>query len=148
MKETYIFFLLLICSLLVVGCGKKEIDYEKHLISFSYEYGNKEIGFYNYSISFDDNIAHYNISSDTTHIEGEIDKEYIDRIEKIINKYEVLDWDGFNKQKENKGDDIAFSLHIGYDNGNNCSATGYKSYPNNFDKVHKELLKLFNEINY
>lgn len=151
MKKKYIFVLLLICSLLIVGCGKKEIEYEKHLISFSYDYGNDNQGYHTYNISVNKDNIIYSLSESTSYVrtlEIEIDESYIDRLDKLINKYDILDWDGFNKQKDDKdSDEIAFSIHIGYDNGDNCSATGYRSYPDNFNKVHKELIKIFNELN-
>ena len=149
MKRIKILITLFVLVVILSGCGNKKINYEKHLISFSYSYGNKDMGFNSYYISDDGSKVNYSLTSTSNsvrNINKEIDKEYIKRITNIIDKYDVLDWDGFNKHKEEESNKIVFSIELGYDNGDNYSASGYMKYPDNFDKVHSEFIKIFNEL--
>ena len=150
MKRIYIFIILFLCVFITVGCGKKETKYDMHLISFSYSYGNYKEGYTDISIIQNDDTASFILSGSSNKI-GYIDKEissiYLNKINDIIKEYEVIDWDGFNKYEDKDNDnEIIFSIHLGYDDGSNYSASGYLNYPKNFDEVHKELLKIFNEI--
>ena len=150
MNKKLIIILVLFGLFLFTGCEKK-LNYEKHLINLSYSYGDKTSGYIDYNIIVDgDEISYkvYGTLSKSKYITKEIDKTYIDKINKIIEKYDVLDWDGFNKHKDKESDEIVFSIHLGYDDGSNYSASGYMSYPDNFKTVHKELLKLFDSLNY
>ncbi len=151
MKKNMLFIMILFVSIIVVGCGKKETKYEKHLISFSYSYGNVENGLSDYSITLnEENKAIYIVSSSTNEIpytEKEVDKENFGKINKIINDYDVLDWDGFNKI-DNEDDEICFSIQIGYDDGSNYNASGCGKYPKNFEEAHKALINILNQINY
>lgn len=149
MRKKYLLIIVLFCAFLTIGCGKKERNYEKHLVSFSYSYGNYKSGLNDYSIIYDDNIIFTSSSSSNNvpFIEKEVDKDILDKIEKIIKKYNVNDWDGFNKHSDlEDNDEISFSIQLGYDNGDNYSASGYMHYPQNFKKVHNELLNIFEGI--
>ena len=150
MKMKYLLIIFIICSIFFVGCDKKEIKYEKHLISFLYSYGNIKEGSNDISITYNNKVIYKssNSANKSPYVEKEIDDSILKQLENIIKKYNVLDWDGFNKYDDIKdNNEIGFSIQIGYDDGSNYNASGYMNYPKNFNKVHKELITLFSQLN-
>jgi len=78
--------------------------------------------------------------------EYNVDKCILNDIEKILNKYNVSSWDGFNKSDKNVLDGDTFSISIVYDNNKRISSSGYMMYPNNYKSVKEELETLFNSL--
>ena len=74
-----------------------------------------------------------------------VDKEFIEKIEEVFNKYEVYKWDGFDKVDKNVLDGDSFSITINMEN-NSIHASGYMSYPNNYRYVREELDNIFEEL--
>lgn len=75
----------------------------------------------------------------------EVDKEFIIKVEEILNKYEVYKWNGFNKSDNDVLDGDSFSLSVSTEE-ETISASGYMSYPDNYLKVKNELDILFEEL--
>lgn len=75
-----------------------------------------------------------------------VDKCVLKDIEKILNKYNVSSWDGFNKSDKNVLDGDTFSMYIVYGNNKSISSSGYMMYPNNYKNVKEELDTLFNSL--
>ena len=148
MKKAYLLIFLLIGIVFFSGCGKEEVSYEKHLISFSYSYGSINEGISDYSITLNGESVIYLLSTSDDYIEKELDSSILKDINNIINKYDVSEWDGYNKHDDiEDNDEISFSIQLGFDDGSNYNASGYGNYPKNFDKVHKELINYLNKIN-
>lgn len=78
--------------------------------------------------------------------EYNVDNCVLKDIEKILNKYNVSSWDGFNKSDKNVLDGDSFSMNITYDNNKSIYSSGYMMYPNNYKYVKEELETLFNSL--
>lgn len=122
----------------------------ENLKSFSFIYST---GYYKdasviYELKYNDKwILYYKgdgISDEDT-ISYEVDENLIERLENILNKYEVSRWNGFNKNDKYVLDGNSFSISINYNENNSVSAHGYESWPTNYHNVKNELNNLFNE---
>ncbi len=67
-------------------------------------------------------------------------------LEDILNKYNVSDWDGFNKTDKDVLDGDSFSCSIGMENGKGISASGYMKWPKNYKEVVSELDTYFSKL--
>ena len=70
-------------------------------------------------------------------------QDFVDKLLKIINDYDVISWDGFNKNDKYVLDGNSFTLRLKGDK--NISATGYMMWPDNYYDVKNELNNLFME---
>lgn len=149
MKKRKFYLLLLIGLLLIVGCGKKEqIEYKGKVISLSYSYSSTNGKYRDYKIqSTSEGVIFNSYGNDTTtyNTTKTVDGKYIDEIEKLIDKYKIKEWNGFNEQS-NDEDGYGFSLEIGYSDGNNIVATGFADYPEEYESFQEDLINLFNSI--
>ena len=68
-------------------------------------------------------------------VEGVVGKEQSARIEELLAKYNIGNWNGFNKSDKYVLDGDSFSLSINYENNENISASGYMSWPDNYREV-------------
>lgn len=75
----------------------------------------------------------------------ETSKEILKDIERVLNKYDVLKWDGFNKTDEYVLDGDSFSFSV--EGSKNISASGYMMYPKKYSEVTSELEAIFDKIN-
>jgi hypothetical protein len=78
--------------------------------------------------------------------EKDIDKNTIKKIENVLNKYDVIKWNGFNQNDKNVLDGNSFSVNIKYNDNKTIEAHGYMMYPKNYRDVLKEIKEIFNEI--
>lgn len=76
----------------------------------------------------------------------EVDNNVKNKIEKVLQKYHVEKWDGFNKIDKNVLDGNSFSINISMDDDKTINASGYMKWPENYSEVKKELNKIFMEI--
>ena len=67
--------------------------------------------------------------------EYNVDKCILNDIEKILNKYNVSSWDGFNKSDKNVLDGDSFSLSIETKDEKWIDASGYMKWPKNYSEV-------------
>lgn len=75
-----------------------------------------------------------------------LDKETINKIIDIFNKYNVSKWNRFNKYDKDVLDGDSFSFDLKTEDNNYISASGYMKWPNNYKEVRKELYDLLNPL--
>lgn len=78
--------------------------------------------------------------------EFKVDKSVLLEIENILNKYDVISWNGFNKADKNVLDGDSFSINIKMSDGGKIDASGYMMWPKNYREVKEELDKIFTYI--
>lgn len=143
------YIILLFTILLIVGCGKKEDDSksitELSKLDFNYSTGTHVNAWVSYNINCVDKciltIKPNNIAEEDKQ-EVELDKKTMNKIIDILNKYDVVNWDGFNKTNNNVLDGNNFHINLTIRDNKNVSASGYMMYPDNYKDVKKELDKI------
>ena len=143
------YIILLFTILLIVGCGKKEDDSkgitELSKLDFNYSTGTHVNAWVSYNINCVDKciltIKPNNIAEEDKQ-EVELDKKTMNKIIDILNKYDVVNWDGFNKTDNNVLDGNNFHINLTIQDNKNVSASGYMMYPDNYKDVKKELDKI------
>ena len=68
------------------------------------------------------------------------------KVEEVLNKYNVVKWDGFKGNDPYVLDGDSFSMTLTLDNDEEISASGYMDWPDNYMKVRNELDDIFMEI--
>lgn len=123
----------------------EDLDY----LHFSYSKGYAMNSNIIYDINKTDNkyiasIKPYEITNEETK-KIEINKETLKQIENILNKYNVVLWNGFHENDKNvlDGDSFSFSLKT---NDTKISASGYMMWPSNYSNVRDELDIIFNKL--
>ena len=76
-----------------------------------------------------------------------INAETMNKLIKIINKYNVPAWDGFDSRYDIT-DAASFGLKIKTDIGDTINAEGYARFPRQHNEFRDELNKLFSKYNY
>ncbi len=121
----------------------------KHF-SFSYTVGYAMNARVRYEIDYDNNEYKTSIIPngipDEDKLEIIINKEVIDRIEQVLNKYNISKWNGFDKVDKNVLDGDSFSLYLRMQNDKTIEASGYMKWPEDYGKVRSELDSIFMEI--
>lgn len=143
------YIILLFTVLLIVGCGKKENDSkgitELSKLDFNYSTGTHVNAWVSYNINCVDKciltIKPNNIAEEDKQ-EVELYKKTMNKIIDILNKYDVVNWDGFNKTDNNVLDGNNFHINLTIQDNKNVSASGYMMYPDNYKDVKKELDKI------
>ncbi len=145
-----IIVLIVVCISLFICFGKKNTKKElKNLESLRLHYssGYAMYAYTTYEIKKEDK---YKITIKPLGIPDEeaktydISEEEIKKILDILNKYEVIKWDGFNKTNKDVLDGDSFSFSAKFEDGTSISAHGYVSYPENYRNVRNELEEIFN----
>lgn len=77
--------------------------------------------------------------------EVEIMQDTLDQIENILNKYDVVNWNGFHENDKGvlDGDSFSFILKT---KDNQINASGYMSWPTNYRNVRDEIDVIFDEL--
>ena len=75
----------------------------------------------------------------------EIDKDVVEKLKDILNKYRVGRWNGFDGNDRNVLDGNSFELSVKMNNGDEVYARGYMKWPRNYQDVKKEIIDLFNQ---
>ena len=153
MKIRYLLLLLgiiaVIVLIIVLNKHKKINITNIKSISFSYNNGYALNSDVLYKIECSDKcittIVPYGTSRDDQK-EFIVDKSVLEDIEKVLNKYNVEKWNGFNKVDKNVLDGNSFSIYIKMSDGSKVEASGYMMWPNNYSNVKEELDKIFNNI--
>lgn len=83
----------------------------------------------------------------------EVDNEIIDKLHRLYDKYEIAEWNGFDKTGNMVVDGDSFSLEILFDNeeklragGANASPKGYYDFRKDLDEVFKPIVDEFREL--
>lgn len=79
-------------------------------------------------------------------IEYKVDKSTVLELEKLLNKYEVFKWNGFNKTDNNVLDGDSFSFSVVMGNDDIISASGYMKWPIHYWEVKKGLDTIFAKV--
>lgn len=144
----------IVVIILVTGClylflGKKDNKKElKDLTSLRFHYtsGYAMYAYTTYEIKYDNKytitIKPYGIPDEEAKT-YDISEEEINKILNVLNKYNVIKWDGFSKSNKDVLDGDSFSFSAYFKDGRSISAHGYVSYPNNYGDVKKELIEIF-----
>lgn len=115
---------------------------------FSYEFGSFFGGYWDYFIFEKDKkyyLKGYGCNGVNLDVKGEIPTYTFNSLEKIIEKYKILEWNKFNKNDENILDGYSFKLK--YKNNNiNLSAQGYMKFPFNYKIGHKAISTYLEEL--
>lgn len=78
--------------------------------------------------------------------EKELSSKDINSFISILNKHNVISWDGFNKSDKDVLDGDSFHLYVTYNDNRNISASGYMMYPNNYRDFKNDINDLINEL--
>lgn len=78
--------------------------------------------------------------------EKELSSKDINSFINILNKYNVVSWDGFNKSDKDVLDGDSFHMYVTYNDDRNVSASGYMMYPNNYRDFKNDINDLINEL--
>ena len=83
---------------------------------------------------------------DEDKLEIKLEKKEIKNIIKILNKYNVSNWNGFDKVDKNVLDGDSFHIYIETLDNDKVSASGYMKWPKNYNNVRDELDNIFMNI--
>ena len=72
-----------------------------------------------------------------------VDTEFCEKLEELLEKYDVGSWDGFDKVDRDILDGSSFSLSITMKNGDSINASGYMKYPKHYRDFVVDLAKLY-----
>ena len=147
-------FIILLTILLIIIFKPKEKEELKTInsithFSFYYTRGyaiNSDIRYY---IDCDNTciakIKPYGIDDEDIK-EVEVDKDFIKSVTDVLNKYDVIKWDGFDRVAKDVLDGDSFSLYLDANDNIKISASGYMLWPDNYKTVREELDKIFINI--
>ena len=79
-------------------------------------------------------------------VEGVVGKEQSARIEELLAKYSIGNWNGFNKSDKYVLDGDSFHLYVHFENEDSISASGYMMYPKNYREFKNEIDSFFDEL--
>lgn len=149
MKNKYLLLIIpvIIIVIIVIMCLSKKGGKITNIksIKFFYSTGNGINESVSYELKCNNNctitVKKEGVSDeDATKID--VDKNVLDCVEKVLNKYNVSSWNGFDKNNRYVLDGNSFSLSIDYDN-KSINAHGYMMWPKNYKEVKKELDRIF-----
>ena len=157
MKNNYIILLIiliLLISIIIVlflPKSKKTIAIKNiKNFSFSYTTGYSINARVRYEIEYksDEYIVTIlpNEIPDEDKLEIKLEKKEIKNIIKILNKYNVSNWNGFDKVDKNVLDGDSFHIYIETLDNDKVSASGYMKWPKNYNNVRDELDNIFMNI--
>lgn len=66
----------------------------------------------------------------------------------VLNKYNIVSWNGFNKSDKYILDGSGFSLNVDYNDHKSIKASGYMKYPRNYREFNNEISELYNKYGY
>lgn len=155
LKRICIAMLCILCSMLATGCAGMTSTQDASIVHF----GFSESGYPSFcEISIDKNEkGKYHFSStafDPYNDElvmfdgkdGFIKKKDIDKLEEIINAYDINSWDGFHESDLDILDGSAFTLNITYSDGKEVNADGYMVWPEGYDEARDSLMEHLQRI--
>jgi len=117
---------------------------------FSYSTSNYIYGSVSYDIALENEKYILTIKLDNVAPEDavkiEINNTILENVLVILNKYQVKNWNGFNKSDSNVLDGNSFNMSITEKDETHISAHGYMMWPENYREVKQELDELFKNI--
>ena len=141
---------IVVLSLIFIYRYKKESSISD-IITFHYSYstGTMINSYVYYDLSCKNEkciaIIKPNNMAEDEKLETIVDFKIKEKLENILKKYHVENWDGFNKNDKNVLDGDSFSMNITMKNSD-IKASGYMKWPKNYNQVTNEIDSLFMEI--
>ena len=148
MKRINILKILVLSLVILVGCSSNKA-YEGNITEFEYNYGSFFGGYYEYHLVLDGDVVHVTaegMNGVDLHIDKDIDASILEELSLVINTNKLERWDGFSKEDPHVLDGYSFDLLVKYDDGRTLEASGYEKYPENYDKVHEEIVEILQAI--
>ena len=146
-KIIIVFIVLLIVILVYLFTFRKKItitDIES--FHFSYTTGTAMFSTVSYDLKCESDKCTVKIkpnnAEDTKTKEIETDLKIKNEIKTILKKYQVADWNGFNKNDKHVLDGNSFYLNIIMEK-EEITASGYMKYPKNFKEFSKDIDSIF-----
>lgn len=75
-----------------------------------------------------------------------VDANTVMEIEKLLTRYNVYQWNGFNGNDKNVLDGDSFGFYVNLKNGDKIESSGYMKWPKNYGIVKNELEAIFSKI--
>lgn len=125
---------------------KERFDNRGNLTYFEYDEGSYSGGYYIYSISRLPNKDKVIFKAEGMNgvdldIEEERDSDILDKIEHIIEDYDLYLWNGFHEFDKGVYDGYGFGLYAKYENYS-IDADGYMIFPDDFGNISGEIFNL------
>ena len=123
------------------ACAPKVQQEPENLIGFSYSYGGYPGGRWEYNIQEKDGKLYLTArgwNGVDLDVNAEIPLSTLAQLESIIDEYDIVNWDGFDKQDSSVSDGYMFSLECVYSN-RTVVAKGHMNYPPNYNAAHQAL---------
>ncbi len=150
MKKMIIFVLSIMMVLTMFGCEKNQ-EIESDIVSFYYSTSGMN-GFTKYDVSINDDKIIFSYESrcvscnEHNEINKEISDSYLKELSKIVNDYNIYEWDGFDKDEEGLMDGSSFNFEITFKDGKSIKARGYGKSPDNYRKAIDAIVELFSPL--
>ena len=148
MKRINILKILVLSLLILMGCSSNKA-YKGNITEFEYNYGSFFGGYYEYHLVLDGDVVHVTaegMNGVDLHIDKDIDASILEELSLVINTNKLERWEGFSKEDPQVLDGYSFNMSVKYDDGRTLEASGYEKYPENYDKVHEEIVELLSGI--
>ena len=143
-----ILILVIVLILFIIGYRKNEAI-KNDIVTFSYETSGST-GYSKYNISENGKKIIFSYESDIfgrKDINKEIDKYYLEKLLKIVNDYNIYEWDGFDESIEGEFmDGTSFNFEIVFKDGKTIKASGYEATPDNYKEAINAIAELFSPL--
>ncbi len=93
--------------------------------------------------SYTTSIADFNNMNKNVRIDFEGSQELYESINSLIDKYKVVEWNGFDEDNPEVQDGTFFSLEIVLENDETVTAQGYMVFPEHYNEFVSEFTHLF-----
>ena len=146
--KAFCLFIGILSLAMLSGCAGSK-PYESSITEFSYHYGSFFGGYYEYDIVLQDNAVHFTargMNGIELDIDKDVDPAVLKELSLVITNNHLEKWDGFSKSDDNVLDGYSFSLVAKYDDERTLTADGYEKYPENYQKVHSELVDILESV--
>jgi uncharacterized lipoprotein NlpE involved in copper resistance len=150
MKKIIIFVLTIMIALTMLGCENNQ-EIESDIVSFYYSTSGMN-GFTKYNVSVNDDKTIFSYESrcvncnEHKEINEEISDSYLKELSKLVNDYNIYEWDGFDKNEEGLMDGGSFKLEIAFKDGKSIKARGYGKSPDNYREAINAIIELFSPL--
>jgi len=150
-KRVIYFGVLLVMSLCITGCFKKEVKIGT-IKNFHYSYS---VGYamncnYEYDIKWNEDKLIARIKPNGVADENatiiDIKEDDLRDLEEILKELRIGKWDGFKKSDKNVLDGNSFSLNIDFTDGTEIDASGYMKWPNNYKEFKDKVAIYFEDL--
>ncbi len=147
-RKPFCLLLGILSLMMIAGCAGSK-PYLGDITEFSYHYGSYFGGYYEYDLVLQDDAVHFTargLNGVELDIDKEVDPSVLDDLSSAISDNHLETWDGFSESNDNVLDGYSFGLNVAYDDDRELSAGGYEMYPDNYEKVHDELVEILESI--